>query len=105
VDTLNNELSRVINSFIKTPPNNVEFDKTINQLTTQTAYEIQYSSGLADIASTQMLFWNDPERVYSLLDNYKRITLDELTKFNIEYLELEKMIRIDVLPIEDENQE
>ncbi len=98
-DSLNNELIRIISSFVVSPPNQEELNKTINQLTTQTAYEIQYSSGLADIASTQMLFWNDPERVYSLLDNYKKITIQELSEFAIEYLDLQKLVRIDVLPM------
>jgi zinc protease len=100
-DILNKELGKIIDSFKVNPSKAEEFNKTINQLTTQVAYEIQYSSGLADIASTQMLFWNDPERVYSLLDNYKKISMNELSSFASEYLDLKKMIRIDVLPMED----
>ena len=97
VDQLDNELISNIMSFKEDLVSDYEMNKTINQLTTQAAYEIQFSSGLADIASSQVLFWNDPSRIYKLLDFYKKISENDLISFSNEFLNEGKSVRIDVL--------
>lgn len=75
-----------------------EFDKAINKLTTQIGYEFQYSSSLADIISSQAMFWNMPERVYQLLDRYKSLTIADLKEFVKLHLSFNDCVRVDVIP-------
>lgn len=97
VDQLDIALISNIMSFKESLISEYDVNKTINQLTTQAAYEIQFSSGLADIASSQVLFWNDPSRIYNLLDFYKKISENDLLRFSNEFLDDSKSLRIDVL--------
>ena len=100
IDTLSGELFNSINS-IKSDILESEFHKTINQLTTQLAYELQYSSGIADNAASLTLFWNEPERIYTIMDKYKKIELESLYNFASETMTLENSIVINALPEEN----
>lgn len=75
-----------------------EFEKSRNQLSTQLAYEMQYSSGVADLIAQQAIFWNDPERLFSLMDHYRSVTQDHIEDFINKYLDPANAVRIDVLP-------
>ncbi|MFP4528302.1 MAG: M16 family metallopeptidase [Candidatus Kapaibacterium sp.] len=75
-----------------------ELEKSGNQLTTRLAHEIQYSSGLADMASYQTMFWDDPLRLYSVLDKYLKINKKEVTELARDIFSVDNCVRIDVIP-------
>jgi len=75
-----------------------ELQKSKNQVRTQFANEIQYGQGIADIVATQALFWNEPERFYSLLDLYNKPGIDDINSTSNKVFELSKSVRVDVIP-------
>ncbi|MBI5325301.1 MAG: insulinase family protein [Ignavibacteriae bacterium] len=75
-----------------------ELQKSKNQVRTQFANEIQYSQGLADIIAFQSLFWNKPDRFYSLLDLYDKPNLDDVNEVSESILNLQNSVRVDVIP-------
>jgi len=101
-DTDKNELKSkmydIILNLSKFYVTNFELEKNINQLTTAVAHEIQYSSGIADMVSTNLLFNDDKDRIYSVLDKYKSISDEELKKFAGEYIQMGREIEIECLP-------
>lgn len=71
--------------------------KTRNQLKTALANELMYSSGVADSAAKMARLYNEPERVFTALDEYNKISIDNVIAYTNKYLSDEKSIRIDVL--------
>lgn len=96
-DELNNVLLEEISGLTSKKITNKEYGKTINQLTSQIANDLQFNYNIADNLGEQILFWNNPERIYSTLDKYKEIKINELNLFLNEFLKPEDAIRIDVL--------
>ena len=97
---LSDELDEALGSFLVNPVEQKELEKTINMLDTQIAHELQYSSGIADIAANQALFWDEPERIYSMLDKYRQVNIGDVNDFFREYIKPERSIRIDAIPEE-----
>jgi zinc protease len=77
---------------------NLEIDKAQNQLSTILANELQNAGGIADLLANQTLFWENPRRVYTLLEKYKRVTKEELRDFAQKYLVESNLVRVDVSP-------
>jgi predicted Zn-dependent peptidase len=75
-----------------------ELQKSKNQVKTQFANEIQYSQGIADIVAFQTLFWNEPERFYSLLDLYDKPNLEDVISASTAILPVQNSVRVDVIP-------
>jgi predicted Zn-dependent peptidase len=75
-----------------------EIRKSKNQVRTQFANEIQYSQGIADIVATQALFWNNPERFYSLLDLYDKPNIEVINSTANKIFQLSNSVRVDVVP-------
>lgn len=96
-DKLAEQLQEELDSIIGKGIDENEYSKSINQLTTQLAYELQYSAGLADVCANQLLFTDSEERVYELLDRYKRISSEEVRAFASKYLSQAQAIRVDVV--------
>lgn len=76
----------------------IELNKSKNQVRTQFANEIQYGQGIADIVATQALFWNEPERFYSLLDLYNKPVIDDINLLSSRIFDISNSVRVDVLP-------
>ncbi len=96
-DSLAEQLQSELDTIISAGIEESEYEKSINQLTTQLAYELQYSAGLADVCANQLLFTDSEERVYELLDRYKRISRVEVRSFAEKYLSQAQAIRVDVV--------
>jgi len=99
-NTLKTELMNLIAQFKTEKVREDELKMAVNQLTTQIANEIQYSSGLADIASSNLLFSDDLDRIYGILEDYKKITPDDIRDFADEFFIINSEIIIDCLPEE-----
>ncbi|MGA2298083.1 MAG: insulinase family protein, partial [FCB group bacterium] len=74
-----------------------ELIKARNQLSTEAAYELQYSSGIADILANYTMFWGEPEKIYSVLDNYKKVNKEDIIQFANKILVEDNSIRIDAV--------
>jgi len=91
----------LIHQFNEKPVSETELNRAVNQLTLQVANQIQYSSGLADVISSEMLFTDDLNRIYNILERYKKITSEDVMKFANEFLDHNTEIIIDCLPAEN----
>ncbi|TAL68890.1 MAG: insulinase family protein [Bacteroidetes bacterium] len=76
-----------------------ELQKSKNQVRTQFANEVQFSQGIADVIAFQSLFWNEPERFYSLLDLYNKPNIGDLNLTAEYLLSLKNSVRVDVIPM------
>lgn len=93
-EALHQEISRMADEGISSR----ELGKARNSLTTSFAYTIQTAAGAADAVTAQTLFWNQPERVNSILDRYTALTEDKITDFMRETLRNDNCIRTDIIP-------
>jgi zinc protease len=97
-DELKSKMEDTIDNFLLQGVEKDEMEKSINQLTTRIAYEFQYNSSIADLVAQQSLFWDEPNRVFKLLDMYKRITVEEITEFAKRIFAKNNSIEIVALP-------
>jgi zinc protease len=97
-DALKIKMQDTIDKFITEGVFKDEIEKSINQLTTRIAYEFQYNSSLADLVAQQSLFWDEPSRVFKLLDMYKIITVEEIVEFAKRIFAKDNTIEIVALP-------
>lgn len=97
LETLKTELNKIINTFADILVNENDLKKTVNQLITQAAFEIQYSAGLADIVSSNLLFNQDESRIYEILEKYSAISRKQVKDFAQKYLIQDDSIVIDCL--------
>ncbi len=72
--------------------------RTKAKLATQMANEIQYSSGIVDIACNLELFLEEPGKLFEMMEIYKKISYRDTADFAAKYLVDGNMIRIDVVP-------
>ncbi len=96
-DVLYYEIKAELN---KIKDGSIEFElleKSKNQLLSQMANEIQYSSGLADMIGNFTLFWDNPDLIFSVLDKYNQVENSSIIALANEYLNFDKAIRVDVL--------
>jgi predicted Zn-dependent peptidase len=98
LEELEKQLKIIVDGFGQEDVKDDELEKTSNQLTTQIALDIQYSSGLADIASSNIIFSEDTDRIYQVLDKYKSYGKKHIMKFANDYLNTDNEIRIYCLP-------
>jgi zinc protease len=92
--TLINELLK----FVETGIEIKELEKAKNQLTSSLAYDLQHSSGIADIVGFQTLFWNEPGRIFSILNNYLKIQKNDVDELLKNIITPTGAIRIDAIP-------
>jgi predicted Zn-dependent peptidase len=97
-DILSQEMLACIEDTIKTGVTQSEFTKSINQMTIQYANSIQYSSGVADMLAQHMLFWNNPDKFYEILDKFNNLKIVDINEFARKILVGSNRIRIDALP-------
>lgn len=97
-DTLCSEMLSCIGESVRLGITEEEFTKSINQMTIQYANSIQYSTGVADMLAQNMLFWNNPEKFYEILDKFRNLKIDDINSFAQNTLTAQNMIRVDALP-------
>ncbi len=101
-NSLKDDYLKRIYEFKEKNVSETELNRAINQLTLQAANQIQYSSGLADIVSSEMLFTDDVNRIYNILERYRKITSEDIREFAAEFLLPNSEIIIDCLPAEQD---
>jgi predicted Zn-dependent peptidase len=75
-----------------------ELTKAKNRIRTRIARTMQRASGIADEAAHQALFFNAPERVFTLADDYASIYAARVHEFAQRVLKPENEVRIDFVP-------
>lgn len=99
-DKLSDAVFEVIDNFKFRKFDDELINKCRNQVLTQMANEIQYSSGLADMIGNFTLFWDKPELIYDILDIYQKITPENISDLALKYFDKPQAVRVDVLPKE-----
>lgn len=79
-----NELNKIKNEGIT----QAELDKARAQATTQLALELQQSAGIADLTANNTVFFDNPNRIFTLLDKYHDVGKSEVE--NIAQLVINK---------------
>ncbi len=97
-EELNSHLISEIDKFASTEVEDKELEKSRNIVTASAANEIQYSSGIADLVANNALFWDDPFRVYGLLDKYHNVNKKDIRKIANKYFTNGNSVRTDVVP-------
>ncbi len=97
-EKIQHNINKIVKKFLDKPIPKEEFEKSINQLTTRIAYEFQYNASLSDLIANQTLFWNDPERVFRLLDMYKNLNISEIKLFAEKMFSEDNRVVINALP-------
>lgn len=95
-DLLYDELQLVLDD-LKNNISDKEIRKASAQLSTMVAYELQKTSGIADIAVNQLLFSNNLEKFYTIMDLYRKQTKTEAVEFARDFLNEDNQIRIDAV--------
>lgn len=95
---LYSEMNKVIGGLLKNGIMEKEIQKARNQLSTHLAFSIQSYTGLANAAAYHTLFWNNPKRIFSILDYYSRHSIDDIISVARDILKEENSIRIVALP-------
>jgi predicted Zn-dependent peptidase len=74
-----------------------EIKKSKTQLSTMVAYELQKTSGIADVAVNQLLFTKDTNKIYNVLDMYNKQTSASVVELANRIFKKENQIRIDAV--------
>lgn len=73
-------------------------DAAVNKLRTSHAAEIMKANGVADSVAWTTLFWNDPQRMNTILDDYRTVSLDQVRALRNELCQSDKLTRLDIVP-------
>ncbi|MBL7973285.1 MAG: insulinase family protein [Candidatus Kapabacteria bacterium] len=92
-DALTEELQDIVTNGVTEQ----ELRKCQNKLRTSVAYELQHCTGVAEAAAQSVLFYNDAERINTLLNKYASITIDDVRAFTQQTLQLDSLIRTDII--------
>lgn len=73
-------------------------DAAVNKLRTSHAGELQKANGVADSVAWTTLFWNDPLRMNTILDDYRKVTLEQVLAIRDLICAEDEIVRLDVIP-------
>ncbi|MFH1049998.1 MAG: pitrilysin family protein [bacterium] len=97
-----NQLYDEINSTIQEIKSNSitddEMQKSINQLSSQMAFEIESFSGLAETIAQFAVFMDDPEKIFTNLDIYSKFSKSDIHKYIQKIFGNGTGVRIDAIP-------
>ena len=93
-------LNKSLKDIIKNGIDEKHLIKSKNQIIANAANEILYSSGVADNVGNQTLFWNNPERYYSLLDNYMNVNQKDIADLCDRFINDDNSVVVEVIPNE-----
>ena len=103
-EALYTSMWKVLNSIVKDGITERELTKAKNRIRTRIARTIQRASGIADEAAHQALFFNEPERVFRLGDDYAAITAEEVHNLAQKLFRTDNEVRIDFVPKANTNE-
>lgn len=95
-EELYDSLIMELDSLVKDGISMEENEKARAQAASQLALELQSSAGIADLTAHNTIFFDAPGRVFSLLDNYYKVTTEEVAALASKLFKKENSVRIDV---------
>ncbi len=95
---LNDEINSTIQEFKSTSIKDDEMQKSINQLSTQMAFEIESFSGLADTIAQFAVFMDDPKKIFTNLDIYSKFSKSDIQNYIQKVFGNGTGVRIDAEP-------
>ena len=73
-------------------------DAGINKMRSHHASELQRVNGVSDSVAWSTLFYNDPARANTILDDYRAVDIDQIMDLRKTCCEADALIRLDVVP-------
>jgi zinc protease len=97
-DALRTAVQEVLDGVVASGVSDYEVTKAQNRISTRLARTLQRTSGIADEAAHQSLFFGDPTRVFSLLDGFKAVTAADVHALARQLFTSENEVRVDFSP-------
>jgi zinc protease len=97
-DHLHNEIKNVLCELTSSKITNDEIEKARNQLSTYLAFNIQSTTGLASEIAEFSVFKNEPEKIFDILDIYRKISSKEIREHINRIFKNTDGVRIDAIP-------
>lgn len=97
-DQLQNATMAVLDAVKREGVQERELTKAKNRMMTRMAKSYQRVGSIADEAAHQALFFNDPARMFSLMDSFLAVTADDIQRFAQTVFTDSNMVRLDFLP-------
>ena len=92
------EINSTIKELLRKSITDNELKKSINQLSSQMAFETESLTGLADTIAQFAVFMDDPEKIYTNLDIYKKFKKSDIHNYIQKIFENGSGVRIDAVP-------
>lgn len=70
----------------------------INKMRSMHANELLKVNGISDSVAWTTLFWNDPTRVNTILDDYRTVGIDDIIALRQYCCDQDRLVRLDVVP-------
>jgi len=97
-ENVRNEIERII-SIVKTGGlTDNELQKVKNRIETRHAYRMQTNLAKADMLAHYKTFYNDAGLINTNIENYRQITLDDITGTTLKYLNNTNRVNLTYLP-------
>ncbi len=100
-EIMREEFLKQIDSICRDGVQSEELTKARNKLQTGLAYELQSSGGVADVVAQQLLFWNDAERINTLMQRYNTITTDDVVECARSIFRAQNLVQVDIKSARD----
>jgi predicted Zn-dependent peptidase len=97
-DALYTSMQAVLQDISKNGVTERELTKAKNRIATRIARTMQRVSGIADEAAHQALFFNAPERTFTLAEQYSSMSATSVHDFAKRICQADNEVRIDFVP-------
>ncbi len=97
-DQLYSATTAVLDSIIRDGIEQRELTKAKNRMMTRMAKSYQRVGSIADEAAHQALFFDDPARMFALMDMFMAVTADDIHRFAQTVFQENNLVRLDFLP-------
>jgi len=92
------EIDRIINDAAHGNITEKELEKVKNRIETRNTYKLQTNLSKADMLTHYKIFYNNPGMINNMLDNYNRITVEDIVNASEKYLFNSGRVILNYLP-------
>ena len=97
-ETVQKEIDRIIDEIKDGKLTEKELEKIKNKVETRHAYRLQTNLSKADILSHYKIFYNNPGLINTNIENYYKVTLNDIKHSAIKYLDSSNRVVLNYLP-------
>jgi predicted Zn-dependent peptidase len=97
-DMLYDSVYAVLDDVVHQGVRKEELTKAQNRISTRLARTLQRANGIADEAAHQAIFFDNPARVFSLMQSFYAVTVDDIRHLAQKLFRRENEIRLDFVP-------